>query len=394
MGKWTDQGFVTNTAAFYEERLQGVFQDAFGTDFLIDKTTPQGVLITRLVELFYNMDMDGVEGFSRLNLNTASGIYLDIIGKLRGVERNLGTPQMATVKVVANPVNFIAFTVPAGQEFRNLSTGDVFVTKRIETINSDEGTIYLEYNQTGNSESSVGDKLQTDGLSQITDLEITFLADGLGEETDIEYRNRLLNSTPVARNTIEFIQNKLLALPYVKTVGCNYNDTAETVGELPPYTTEFMAVPKLGTDIDGVFKPGVADVILNNKVPGSPTAGNTEVTATDVFGTQKQVLFTIPTAIELEIDVRVTTPETTGVLDLSRVTEHVTVIEKYINALNIGKEVSYSRCIAPLASDHGFDIQWFRIRKVGDEQWVENANYSIGLREYASIVPSRITIGV
>lgn len=394
MGKWTDQGFVANTAAFYEEQLQKVFQDAFGTDFVLDKTTPQGIFITRLTELLYNMDMDGIEAFSRLNPNSATGIYLDLIGGLRSVSRNTGTPQLATIKVTSQERNFIPFSISAGTKFNDLNTGDTFVAQSILTVNTPEATIVLASASNGNTEAVIGDKLQVSGYGQIIDMEVTKLSDGLSTESDLEYRARLQGSQPVARNTIEFVQNKLLELGYVKTVGHNYNDTDSAVDILGPYSTEWMAVPKPGTDIENVFIPEVAKIILNNKMPGAPTAGNTTTTVADVFGTEKEVKFTIPTAIELEIEVRVTTPETTGVLDLVNVPEHVIAISEYINSLTIGKEVSYSRCIAPLAADKGFDIQWFKIRKKGDEQWQENSNYSIALREYASIAPSDIIIGV
>lgn len=394
MGKWVDEGFVTYKEAEYIDAVQKVFLEAFGDDFVLDKTTPQGILITRLAELFYNMDMDGVEVFSRLNINTATGIYLDVIGKLRGVKRITGSPQTATLKLTINPTNFIPFTIPSGTVFTDITTGDIFVTTEAHTIKTTEVSISAAFSENGDSSATIGDLAQVQGFGQITNIEITFLAPGAVTEDDISYRSRLNNAFPVATNTIEYVQNKIMALPYVKAVGHNYNDTAETIDGLSPYSTEWLAVPEAGTDIDNLFVPAIAEIILNNKMPGAPTSGNTTTTATDVFGTEKTVSFTIPDKIELEIDVRVTTPETTGKLDLSGVNSHITDIARYINSLNIGKDVSYSRCISPLVSDTGFDVQLFRIRKKGDSTWTENANYGIDSREYASITLADIKIGV
>ena len=400
MGKWTNQGFVVNSLDYYKTELNKLFKNAFGEDFLIDDTLPQGIFIQRLAELLFNTDMDGVEGFSRLNPNSATGVYLDLIGVLRSVPRKIGSPQTATVKITCSANNFIPFTIPKGTQFLDLGTAETFVSPTSITVDIPDGLlVVLEYSENGNSTSLVGGKMSVNGFGQITDIEITALVEGQGNESDLDYRFRLLNEFPVATNTIDFVQNKLLEIQEVKTVGHNYNDTAETVDTLGPYTTEWMVVPKATVNesamqAEGGFLDKVAETILNNKVPGAPTAGNTSRTVTDVFGTEKEVHFTLATKIELEIEVRVTTPETTGILDLSRLNEHIQTIEKYINGLNIGKEVSYSRCIAPLAADIGFDIQWFRIRKKGDEQWQENTNYGIGIREYASISTSDIKIGV
>ena len=324
MGKWTNQGFVVNSLDYYKTELNKLFKNAFGEDFLIDDTLPQGIFIQRLAELLFNTDMDGVEGFSRLNPNSATGVYLDLIGVLRSVPRKIGSPQTATVKITCSANNFIPFTIPKGTQFLDLGTAETFVSPTSITVDIPDGLlVVLEYSENGNSTSLVGGKMSVNGFGQITDIEITALVEGQGNESDLDYRFRLLNEFPVATNTIEFVQNKLLEIQEVKTVGHNYNDTAETVDTLGPYTTEWMVVPKATVNesamqAEGGFLDKVAETILNNKVPGAPTAGNTSRTVTDVFGTEKEVHFTLATKIELEIEVRVTTPETTGILDLSR----------------------------------------------------------------------------
>lgn len=393
MGKWTEQGFVANSLASYKEAIQDIFIAAYGDDFLISDETPQGVLIQRLAELFFNADMDGVEAFSRLNINSASGVYLDLFGNMRGMPRGLGTPQTATVAVTCNPTNFVAFTIPAGTTFNVVGSDEVFVLPNGYTANTTSFSLNLEYSESGNSSAIIGDKLQTTGFSQITDIEITNLVAGEGREGDIQYRKRLQSEYPTANNTIEWVEGRLLELQTVSNVGHNYNDTAEQQGQLPPYTTEWMVVPVEGADMDA-FKTNVGTVIINNKVPGSPTYGNTSVQVTDLFGTQKTVNFTIPTKVDLQIQVIVTTPETTGFLDLTNITQHKVDIAAYINSLTIGKDVSYSRCAEFLFNDKGFDVSSFKIKALTDEDWVTNGNYTIGEREYARITTANIAIEV
>lgn len=436
MGKWTDQGFVASSQAKYKEDLQNLFVEAFGDDFLLDDQLPQGVLITRLAELLYNTDMDGIEAFSRLNPNTAKGVFLDLIGNMRAIPRSLGTPQVATVSITSTATNFAPFTIPQGQEFTMVGGGATFVAAAGKTISSPTATMELEFTESGNSSASIGSKLQTAGMAQIQDVEITMLLDGQGRESDLEYRKRLRREYPVASNTIAYVENKIMDLQIVKAVGHNYNDTAETVDTLPPYTTEWMAVQKPGTDLD-YFKNKVATAILNNKVPGSPTAGNTSVDVADIFGTVKNVKFTIPEEVKLQIQVQVATPEATGWIDLSGAPQIIDTIATYINGLEIGDDVSFSRCMAPITADPDFDVVSFKIRVLPDapnyipgndyvtgdivryknqyyiatsdtsetpeidpawapynEGWLLNQNFPIGVRQYASITSSDISIGV
>lgn len=436
MGKWTDAGFVAQKMSFYTKAVQNVFQEAYGPDFLLDPATPQGIIITRLAELFYNADMDGIEGFSRLNLNVMSGIYLDIVGKLRGMPRGLGTPQTGTIQITCSPNNFMPFIIPQGHIFSTLDTGDNFIAIAGTAINSTTATLQVAYSESGNSNATVGALMRTDGFGQITNIELMGLANGQERETDIEYRTRLLRDYPAANNTIEYIETQLRALQIVKTVGHEYNDTAETVDTIPAYCTEFMVVPVATACLD-TFKTEVATTIVNNKVPGSPTAGNTTVDVVDVFGSSKTIKFTIPDAVQLQINVQVSTPESTGYISLDGVSEIRTAIAAYINGLGIGDDVSYSRCMAPLTADPNFDVANFQIRvlpvapewqegtsyntgdivnylgtfyistqddnqsnptisgwNVYNEGWVNNQNFSIDRRQYATINVDNIYIGV
>lgn len=398
MGTWTAQGFEAKTLSYYKSAIQQVFVDAFGNDFALDDTLPQGVLIQRLAELFYGMDMDGIEAFSRLNLNTMTGLFLDMIGNFRGIPRILGTPQTGVVTITSVSQNFTPYTLPANTILTVNGTGDTFKTKYITSFTTaDPVSIEVEYTEDGNSNSIVGNTLTVEGYPQITNIELISLFDGSNNESDLDYRHRLQTDYPASVNTVEYVLAELRKLQSVRSVGCAYNDTDTTDTDgIPAYATEFMVVPKAGlaaASID-VMKTETGKIILNNKTPGAPTYGNTTVQVPDSFGTIKTVNFTIATKIEVEIDVVVSTPESTGVLDLSRESEIKQTIVNYINTLDIGKDVSYSRCIAPLAADPGFDILTFKMRDKNEGTWISNGNLTIGLREYAEISANDITIGV
>lgn len=397
MGKWTDQGFIASQKSEYKAAIQNIFLEAFGQDFALDDTLPQGVLIERLAELFYSIDMDGVEAFSRLNLNTMGGIMLDTVGNFRGIPRILGEPQTGVAQVTCNSSNFTPFTIPAGTLFTTQS-GETFETVGINTILSFTATnINIKYTDDGNSGSIVGDTMTVEGFPRINNIEIVSLFNGTEKETDLAYRRRIQMSYPAAMGTNEYIISKLYALPTVESVDVLYNDTAEEDSYgLPAYSTEFLVAPKdeiSSTSLE-VFKNTVAKVILDNKTPGAPTFGNTTVTVQDAFGTEKTINFSTPTKIEVEIDVVVASPETTGRLDLSNLDTIKRTIAEYINGLPVGKDVSYARCIAPLAADQGFDIISFRMRDKATETWISNANLLIAAREYASTTIADIHVGI
>ena len=389
MGTWTDQGFVAQSVEYYKDLIRPIFQEAFGADFALDETLPQGVLITRLAELFYGMDMDGVEAFARLNLNTMGGLFLDTIGNFRGIHRNLGEPQTGLVEVTCNPNVFTPFTLPKGTVLTVTETGDSFVTVNEggDTFVETTQTIRVAYIQNGNSSAVVNNTLSVNGYAQITNMKIVALFDGTDNESDISYRSRLLKDYPAATNTIEFILNSIRAVVGVRSVGVLYNDTDTTDGNnLPPYSTEFMYAPKPeadNADAKAVINAKIAEIIVNNKVPGSPTYGTTTMSATDVFGQTKVVNFTVATPVILHIYVQVATPETTGILDLGNKDSIEEMLKNYINTLDISKDVSYSRCMAPLANDTGFDVVDFAIYKDGTTTWYDKENISIGNKEYA-----------
>lgn len=391
MGKWTNAGFVANSIEYYKNQLQQVFINAYGSDFLLDDSLPQGVVIQEIAELLYNADMDGVEALARLNLNTATGIYLDLIGALRGIPRRIGVPPMLTVTITSDSSS-LPYTIPAGHEVTIIETGEVFTIQQAVTVSTASLAVTVVGSAYQATTTQVGHK-GTSSISNITDITVTGITPGVDAEPDYEFRTRLLQTYTVMNGTMQSVLNLLRNRTDIRSVGVNYNDTSSTVSSIPAYCTEFMVVPKEEANLSDV-KQAVANIIVQNKTPGAPTYGNVTQNGVDPNGKTVQVNFTIPTKKAIEIVVTVSTPETTGVLDLTHVPEIQTAIVKYINSLGIGQDVSFARCMAPLTADTGFDVVSFQIKATGDQSYLTNANYPIGVREYASGLEANISIGV
>ena len=397
MGHWVDSGFVANTIDDYKGDLRTLFTNAFGADFNVtDETLPQNILIQELAELFANADAASIEVLTRLNTNTASGIWLDFIALARGLKRYSGTPQTATVSVVSNPSS-LPFTIGQGQIFTCNETGDTFKLNAAATINSANTSIQVSYEGEGNSSAVVGNHLRTDGAPGIISMEIVGLGNGKERETDAEFRARLSLSAPVFNPTIEHIENEIKALPDIRGIGVTYNDTATTDTEgLPPYTTEFLVAPS--ADIDRsteqftFWKESVGKAILWNKVPGSPTYGNTTVNIADPFGTMKNVSFSVPDEIPLAITINIKVNEEVGAPDLQEIDTIKTNIADYVNSLAVGIDVAYSKVMQEFLNVSSMDIVSVVFKNLKTGKKYTNQNYVIETRQYASCKPENIEV--
>ena len=396
MGTWTNSGFIAQDVAYYKSQLQTIFQNAYGNDFNItDETLPQNIVIQELAELLANSDADGIEVLSQLNPNTISGIWLDIVGIIRGLPRDTGHKQKITV-LITSTGSSVPYSIPSAQEFTVYETGEIFVTDSLKQISSTTATVELEFDSTGNSATQIGYHLSTEGLPGIVSIEVTGLIAGTDAESDLDYRSRLNNTASVATETLQYVLNQISLVQGVRSVGVEYNDTASELDGIPAYCTEFIVMPSVDVTEEALptWKNNVAKAILWNKTPGAPTHGNTTVTGVvDPFGSSKTVNFTIPTSINLEIDIQIATREEQPYLDTSNVGQITTNIANYINNLGTGVDVSMSRIFQIVLNDANFDISTFKIRKVGDANWLTNQNYPIDVRECAEIDVANIKIG-
>ena len=218
-------------------------------------------------------------------------------------------------------------------------------------------------------------------------MEIIGLSSGEGRETDADFRNRLKASAPVFNPTIEHITNEIKLLQDIRGVGCAYNDTAETVEGLPPYTTEFIVAPTANIDkTTGQYtywKEAVGKAILWNKVPGSPTYGAVTVNIEDPFGTLKDVSFSVPDEVAIGIKINASVNEQVGVADIEKIAEIKQKIADYVNSLPVGTDVAYSRVMQIFMDGSSMDITSVVFKNIASGTEYTNQNYVIDTRQYA-----------
>lgn len=390
LGKAADGGFAVDT-------IEEIREQAIELLTLPNMVSPledpvRSVLVERLTDKIYQLELVGLDVWNNMNIATASGANLDLLAQNIGIIRKTGIPQTITVQLISVNVG-TGYSIPAGTQF---TTTDGLYTYQnvapIDVSSSDPMTASLQAVTNGDY-SVVGGKLVSQTyIPQLSDIEITDITSaGSANETDEALRMRFWAKAMNYIGTIQFMLDKLSSISSLRQVGENHNNTATTDDDgVPAYSTEFLVLPHTGTDVEAV-KQEVAQAILNFMLPGLPTYGSTSVTLQDYRGRNRTVNFTIPTTVPCEVYFQIG-PKEDGTFSDMKSKEQVQAIYDYINGLGVGTDVSITALWGIVAPGAEFDILSFGVRRVGGE-W-QQGNLSIGSREVASIDLSHITIGV
>lgn len=390
MSEFTKDGVVTKTLDEWYNRVVDFKRAVWGNDFVTDPTTKQGADILQLAELLYNAEMNNVSAFGQLNVNTATGICLDYIGLVRGVYRNGGFPQEIKVDLTSSVVNW---TLTPSITFRTTDGYNYYAPTDIQIVSLNQ-QITLVYSSDGNPPVNPGDPLTT--VQSAPNIISAVIAQGgvtAGAETedDLSYRKRIKDSSVGFVGTLELMALEMLKVPGMAKLKILYNDTDTTDDQgIPAYCTEFLVVPDDGAD-DATFNASVAEKILDIKVPGAPLYGNTTITVADYYGETKNVKFTRPSKVGIQFYAKIAANPATGALDTSRIDVEKQAIVDYVQSVDVGDSVSWSRVLGMLAGDTGFVITEWGLRKGTSGAWV-NTDLTCGVREFLWITDSDIDI--
>lgn len=389
MSEFTSTGVVTKSLDEWYDAVVAFKRAVWGNDYVTDPTTKQGADITQLAELLYNAEMNNVSAFAQLNLNTATGVCLDYIGLVRGIQRDGGYPQQIRINMTSS---VIGWTLTPDVVFRTTSGYNYYSPSSV-AITELEQTVVLVYISDGNPDVSAGDPLMT--IQANTNIVSAVIADGgiiQGAETenDASYRKRLKDADIGFIGTLELMASELRKIQGLAKLNYFYNDTGTTDAKgIPAYSTEFIVVPQDGID-DTVFNAAVAQKILDTKVPGSPTYGNTSLLVYDYFGEAKTVYFSRATKVGVQFYAKIRPNDQTGIIDISNVPTYKQAIVDYINNLDIGNPARWSRILGIISPDQGFTIEDWGLRKVGSA-WGK-ADLTTSIRQYLWIELANIDI--
>ena len=391
MSEFTSTGVVTKTLDEWYEAVVSFKRAVWGDDFVTDPSTKQGADILQLAELLYNAEMNNVSAFAQLNLNTATGICLDYIGLVRGIQRDGGYPQEILVDLTSS---ITGYTLTPDVTFRT-TNGYTYYAPSSIPITSLEQQITLVYSSDGNPDVNPGDPLQT--VASNTNIVSAVIAQGgvtPGAETenDTSYRKRIKDADIGFIGTLELMAQEMAKVAGMSKLKILYNDTSTTdQNNIPAYCTEFLCVPQEGAD-DTTFNNAVAQKILEVKAPGAPLYGtNTSITVQDYYGQNKTIDFTRPTKAGIQFYAKISPNPITGTLDTSNLSVEIQAIIDYVQNIDVGDTVSWSRILGMIAGDQGFVITDWGLRKGSIGAWSQ-ADISCSIREYLWIDAESIDI--
>ena len=332
----TEKGFVlksfTDIMKDIENRYKARLQD---NNYILDFNTPEGIHSEAIGYELSQIWEELLEFNNQMNLNTATGIYLDYFGTLLRTPRNPGAYATGQVKITGEKNRVIpAQTIVkyAEKEYRLLSN----VT--LDKLDNNEyygiGFIQaLEIGEESNITSDVTFTTKYEGVAKITnDADVN---GGTDDESDSLYRARLKRKQAIEQTaTHSALYNGLIALENVKNVLI-----------LDPETEPATEAGTIKIFLEGTPDDKIFETILDLKADGILTLGENE---SEIFekkitreGFSRKITYNLLKYSTLQIKVEVVKVKNEDEKD-NRYTPLIKQeILNYINNLETGEGASY-----------------------------------------------------
>lgn len=365
--------------------LQDDYRTIYGADVYLEADSQDGQWLAIVALAIYETLATAAAVYNSFSPLTAVGDALSRQVKLNGIRRRVATPSTVDLLLVGQ----VGTTIVSGQAEDNLGqrwalpasvviplAGEITVTASSVSV----GAISAAPNSIT--------KIATPTLGWQTVNNPASAVEGVPVETDAELRIRQAASTALpALSIMEGIIGAIFNLNGVSRLKGYENDTNLTDSDgLPPHSISLV--------VEGGDAQAIGDVIAQKKTPGTDTFGTTTVTTVDEFGVPNDINFFRPTDVPVEVVVDITALAgyTTGFSDAIKAS-----VASYINSLDIGQDVLYTRLFTPAslagqAAGLTFDLNSVQISRDGDP--VAAANLVIAFNEAASCVLADVTVNV
>jgi uncharacterized phage protein gp47/JayE len=373
----TENGFESLTRDEIVAEINTRMKEEFGDIFDVTPESPDGHKIGIMADFMATQWKMAEASFNSYNPATAIGIALDSAVRLNGIKRIVNSPTEVVVQISASNSSYDGTIVPKGSVVETID-GIQFETTNDASIPSDvvvscltKGAIEIGANQiTKVVTEIVGWDIVNNPSEGVT---------GVDRETDTQLRARRERSVVrTGTDTAQAIASSVGELN-IESVLVIDNDTAAVVDGIP--ANSFHTIVDGGLDID------VANKIFNVKPIGIPAFGNTTVTIKDSQGIDKNISFSRPTVVEIEMEVTVKKGANapTDADDLLK-----SAMRSHIDGFNMGDDVKWSRLFTPANSVPNVDAENIRISRSG--QALAEATIEIGNTEKAYITEVDIAI--
>jgi len=332
----TDTGFVLKSFSDImkdiEKRYKARLQD---NEYTLDFNTPEGIHSEAIGFELSKLWEELLDFNNQMNLNTATGIYLDYFGILLRTPRNAGAYATGQVKITGEKNRVIpAQTIIkyAEKEYRLLS--NVALDKLDNNEYYGIGFIQaVEIGDESNITSDISFTTEYSGVAKITnDIDVVGGAD---DESDSLYRARLKRKQTIEQTaTHSALYNGLMALENVKNVLI-----------LDPETEPSTEAGTIKIFLEGTPDDKIFETILDLKADGILTLADSNAQTfekklkRDVF--ERKIIYNIIKYSTLLIKVEVLEVKNSDEKD-NRWTQQIKQeILNYINNLKTGESISY-----------------------------------------------------
>lgn len=265
-------GIITANFTQIREAIISRYKDTYGADIDLSTGSADGIFVNDIALIINNIVQTMSELYNNLNVDTASGVYLDNLCKLSNVYRNPGTQSWAWVSITNN-----------GTEDLNNITNLVLVDKAgNEWVCPDTYSIEVGATVpfkaicqlTGPIEAPVGWIDKTLELLPVTVEQRVKGKTGTYEESDASLKFRRSRSSGINATTVETgLYNSLLQIPGVLDVKI-YNNNTESDMTANDTTTIAPHSVYIVLRTDGAYTISdltVGSMIHNKLTPGIRT---------------------------------------------------------------------------------------------------------------------------
>jgi uncharacterized phage protein gp47/JayE len=371
-------------------QTQTIFTNAFGSDLIVDASTPQGVIITAITQAFSALVTNNAALANQINPNLAAGVFLDAICALTGLQRVASTPTTVTATLSGVP----STNIPAGSRAQT-AAGDVFATTASFTIGGG-GTVSATFQAQVTGPVPCGAGALTQIVDGIIGWETVYNSSAgvVGQSVQSDQSLRALRKVTLALQSV--------ALPDAIISGL-YNTegvTSLTFLENIAATTQTiqgisMVAHSIYVCVEGGTNLAVATSLLSNKSLGAAWNGGTSVVVVDsASGQSYTVLFDRPTAVPIYVKATVSTTN----LLVDATTATVQAILDYANGniagepgLIVGQNVSCFELAGAVTGEQP-TIYVSNMQTSTDGITYANTEIDIAVNQIATIIAGNITV--
>ena len=358
---------VTETG-FYRPTLEDIINEKnkkakqiFGEDFDVDEKTPQGKFF-RVNAAAESKLCEIAEGiYYSIFPSTARGISLDRVCDFANLTRENAGYAVLELKVIGTE----GHTIPAGTIFKNdaglefYSTSDAVINNNEFNDSSGDSEIcYAVVNVQCTESGEIGNVTNVNSLKVVdTNVEkveyVQNISRGTEIESDPELREKFTKVIQgMGTNTREAIKANVLRVSGVKNVILIDNTKNDDMGISQALTVAQGTYAIVVHSDDLTNSVEVAKAIFEKQPLGIPQSGNTFVTIKDEAGINQDIRFTYVDVVDIDVHIECVFDSSFTADGEKLIANNIT---SYVNSLDIGEEVVFSRLY-----DHIYNVTGVR----------------------------------